>query len=198
MNSLQERREKFKTGDEVLVPKRKYGANEAGLVRGIIINKDAAFATVKFPESGRATQKIPYKQLIAVPNPDEAQTILVDVSQPPPQRVLVVEAPAPTALRAIPTAFSLLTESNRLAHEPEKVSLVTANAEVAAWLDMGTQLRDQLNARIRDLKKASKDLAAEAQALLDKSDLQFAEAIELERQLTAIDQLRSLAKNVVL
>lgn len=102
---LQTLRAQFAHHEEVLVQKRRYAGVKEAMHRGVIIEKESQFATVRIP--GIGLQKIHYKRLFKVPPPPEPE--------PKPEQ--------PPALRAVPSAFANVSEIANRHHDQQLVKI---------------------------------------------------------------------------
>jgi hypothetical protein len=181
MSDLQELRESFKPGEEVLVVKRPYGPADrsddapGATQRGWIDRKESAFAVVVIGSGPkRSTQKIPYKRLRKVPK-------LKDLPPKPATRAPKSEPPPPP-LRAVPSAFSTLSlvppPTPEIAPPPPASAAPPPQPETEfqVWLKMGESLLDETLGKASKLRKEAAALADQAQSLMDQSDAKLAEA----------------------
>jgi len=214
-NSLQDLRDDWEIGDEVNVEFPGYGSGTSSMRAGRIVDKESAFATVRFDSGGN--QKIPYKRLkrIAkaprpVPNPQPQQQSLPLLRAVPPALASLLAAPVPApAPASVPppaeeqalvklaprsTAARVVSDPEpELAVTPEPVTAPTQpkrkTDNIAAWLENGKVVLEQLTAKQKDLKAEHDemvDLLREVQqeAALKQAALEAVEAdIETYRKL---------------
>lgn len=174
LSNLQDLRQHFEAGEEVLVQKRQYSGVVSGVRIATVVRKELSFATVKFPDN--SVQKVPYKRL---------------QKMRPPAPIADDKSPL---LRAVPNAFCNVDRSEPPT-EPTPTAPPRSDSEIAAWLDMGEQLLDQLHGKERSLRKESEFFAAQAQELTDQADAKVLEADELHKQIEIFDQFRKMASH---
>lgn len=209
--NLEDIRDDFGVGEEVLVERRQYGGKVSGaVIRGTIVRKEGKFAMVRVGTKGpRAVQKVPYKRLKKTPpivvSPPPKLLPEVSKLRRPPQVLLIAE---PKPLRVIPDAFRKIH-----AHEPkpanvtshaelvtrvdeskvvEQPAAVVPSSEITTWLEMGAQLIEQFRAKCAALRDESKELAEQAQKLMDQADQKIAEEQALLRQIELLTEIELL------
>lgn len=104
---LQTLRAQFAHHEEVLIQKRRYAGVKEAMHRGVIVEKESQFATVRIP--GIGLQKIHYKRLFKVP--------------PPPTPPEPEPKPEQHALRAVPSAFANVSEIANRHHDQQLVKI---------------------------------------------------------------------------
>jgi hypothetical protein len=208
--NLEDIRDDFGVGEEVLVERRQYGGKVSGaVIRGTIVRKEGKFAMVRVGTKGpRAVQKVPYKRLkktppIVVSPPPK---LLPEASKLRRSQVLLIAEPTP--LRVVPDAFRKIH-----AHEPkpanatshaelithvdestvvEQPATVMPSSEITTWLEMGAQLIEQFRAKCSALRDESKELAERAQKLMDRADEKIAEEQALLKQIELLTEIELL------
>lgn len=203
-NSVQQLRETFEIDEPVLVHFRAYGDRPSAMRAGKILEKERAFAKVKFDNR---TEKVPYSRLVKV-----RERVAPKTEEVPGQG----DAHTARLLRVVPAAFSALerepayidTEGEPVVPDadppmsdeeiraelevplPSDEAPPIADAEVRTWLEMGSGLVQTLRDAETACRKEADALAQRAQKLMDASDARLTKAAIIAKQIQTLEGLK--------
>lgn len=125
-SSLQDLRDDWKVGDEVLVEFQGHSGATASLRAGRITNKEAAFATVRIENGSK--HKVPYKRLRRVAKAARPKPVLpaeqMDLLRSVPPALARLAAPDPAPIAGAPVTATTATTSTPPAAPAEREQIL--------------------------------------------------------------------------